>query len=169
MIFAAGGLTDPKLGLIFWTTIFFLIVLFVLGKYAVKPIAKALDERNKSIEDALASAEKAKNEMASLTAKNEELLREARGERDKILTEARTQAKNIVEEAQGASKVEADKIIKAAQEAIESEKNKALAEVKNQVAAISLDLAEKVLRKELADKASQENLVEGYLKDINLN
>ncbi|MGB0524579.1 MAG: F0F1 ATP synthase subunit B [Flammeovirgaceae bacterium] len=164
-----AGIVTPQLGLIFWTSLFFIIVFLILGKFAFKPIAQALEDRNKSIEDALASAEKAKEEMASLTAKNEELLREARSERDKILTEARTQAKNIVEEAQAASKVEADKIIKTAQEAIESEKNKALSEVKNQVAAISLDLAEKVLRKELADKASQENLVEGYLKDINLN
>lgn len=168
MIFTAS-LVDPKLGLIFWTAIFFLIVLFVLRKFAFKPIAEALDERNQSIEDALASAEKAKEEMASLTAKNEDLLREARAEKDNILTEARSQAKQIVDEAQDTAKSSADKIIKDAQAAIESEKNKALTEVKNQVAALSLDLAEKVLRKELADKASQEKLVEGYLKDASLN
>jgi len=168
MIFTAS-LVEPNLGLIFWTALFFFIVLIVLRKYAFKPIADALDERGKSIEDALASAEKAKAEMTELTAKNEELLREARAEKDKILTEARAQAKQIVEEAQNGAKGEADKMIKNAQESIDAATSKALAEVKNKVAAISLDLAEKVLRKELSDKAAQENLVEGYLKDINLN
>ncbi len=115
------------------------------------------------------SAEAAKLEMASLTAKNEELLREARGERDNMLRDAKEVANKIIADAQGQSKVEADKIIKSAQQAIESEKNNALAEVRKQTAKLSLELAEKVLRKELEDKSSKQALAESYLKDLNLN
>ncbi len=168
MIFVAS-LVTPSIGLIFWSALFFLIVLLILGKFAFKPIAQALDERSQSIDDALKSAEAAKLEMASLTAKNEELLREARGERDNMLKEAKETANKIIADAQGQSKIEADKIIKSAQQAIESEKNNALATVRKQAAALSLELAEKVLRKELEDKSSKQALAEGYLKDLNLN
>ncbi|MFT5914075.1 MAG: F-type H+-transporting ATPase subunit b [Flammeovirgaceae bacterium] len=168
MIFVAS-LVTPGIGLIFWSTLFFVIVLLLLGKFAFGPIAQSLDERSKSIDDALKSAEAAKLEMASLTSKNEELLREARGERDNMLKEAKDTASKIISDAQGQSKVEADKIIKSAQQAIESEKNNALATVRKQAATLSLELAEKVLRKELEDKPSKQALAEGYLKDLNLN
>ena len=168
MILAAGIVT-PSIGLIFWSALFFLIVLVLLGKFAFKPIAQSLDERKSSIENALASAEKAKQEMADLTAKNENLLREARQERDEILKDAKAVATKMIADAEGKAKEEADKIVKSAQAAIETEKKNALKEVKNQVAAMSLDLAEKVLRQELSDKSAKQSLAEGYLKDLNLN
>lgn len=162
-------LVTPDIGLVFWTAILFAIVLFVLGRFAFKPIANALDSRRTSIKDSLEAADRAKSEMEKLQSDNEELLRQARAERDRMLKDAKTTADKTVAEAQEKAKVEADKIIKDAQESIRSEKNAAMADVRQQVASIALDAAEKVIRRELSDKSSQESLIDEYLDEMKLN
>ncbi|MBD1431033.1 MULTISPECIES: F0F1 ATP synthase subunit B [Sphingobacterium] len=156
-------------GLFFWQLIILLIVIFILGKFAWKPIVNALEEREQGISDALASAEKAKLEMARLTNENEQLLKEAREERDAILKEAKELKDKIVAEAKESAQTEGAKLIESAKREIEDQKLKALAEVKNQVSALSLDIARKVLTKEFEDQGKQEALVSDLLKDVKLN
>ena len=156
-------------GLFFWQLIILLIVIFILGKFAWKPIINALEEREKGISDALASAEKAKLEMARLTNENEQLLKDAREERDAILKEAKELKDKIVAEAKESAQTEGAKLIENAKREIEDQKLKALAEVKNQVSALSLDIARKVLTKEFEDQVKQEALVADLLKDVKLN
>lgn len=156
-------------GLFFWQLIILLIVIFILGKFAWKPIINALEEREKGISDALASAEKAKLEMARLTNENEQLLKEARVERDAILKEAKELKDKIVAEAKESAQTEGAKLIETAKREIEDQKLKALAEVKNQVSALSLEIARKVLTKEFEDQGKQETLVSDLLKDVKLN
>lgn len=156
-------------GLFFWQIIILLIVIFILGKFAWKPIVNALEEREKGITDALASAEKAKTEMARLTNENEQLLKEAREERDIILKEAKDLKDKIVAEAKTAAQTEGAKLIESAKREIDEQKLKALAEVKNQVSALSLDIARKVLTKEFEDQNKQEALVADLLKDVKIN
>lgn len=143
--------------------------MFVLGKFAWKPILNGLKEREDTIEGALLAAEQAKNEMAALSADNAKLLAETRSERDAILKEAVAAAGSIVEEAkQDTGKITA-KMIEEAKAVIENEKRAALADVKTLVAKLSLEITEKVLRKELSDKKAQQSLVDEYVKDLNLN
>lgn len=156
-------------GLFFWQLIILLIVIFILGKFAWKPIVNALEEREKGISDALASAEKAKTEMARLTDENEQLLKEAREERDIILKEAKELKDKIVAEAKIVAQTEGAKLIENAKREIEDQKLKALVEVKNQVSALSLDIARKVLTKEFEDQGKQEALVADLLKDVKIN
>ena len=156
-------------GLFFWQLIILLIVIFILGKFAWKPIVNALEEREKGISDALASAEKAKLEMARLTNENEQLLKEAREERDLILKEAKELKDKIVAEAKESAQTEGAKLIESAKREIEDQKLKALAEVKNQVSALSLDIARKVLTKEFEDQGKQEAFVADLLKDVKVN
>lgn len=156
-------------GLFFWQLIILLIVIFILGKFAWKPIVNALEEREKGISDALASAEKAKTEMARLTNENEQLLKEAREERDIILKEAKELKDKIVAEAKIVAQTEGAKLIENAKREIEDQKLKALVEVKNQVSALSLDIARKVLTKEFEDQGKQEALVADLLKDVKIN
>jgi len=156
-------------GLFFWQLIILLIVIFILGKFAWKPIVNALDEREKGISDALASAEQAKLEMTRLTNENEQLLKEAREERDVILKEAKDLKDKIVAEAKLAAQTEGAKLIENAKREIEDQKLKALAEVKNQVSSLSLDIARKVLTKEFEDQNKQEALVADLLKDVKIN
>jgi len=156
-------------GLFFWQLIILLIVIFILGKFAWTPIVNALEEREKGISDALASAEKAKLEMVRLTNENEQLLKEAREERDAILKEAKELKDKIVTEAKLSAQTEGAKLIESAKREIEDQKLKALAEVKNQVSALSLDIARKVLTKEFEDQGKQEALVSDLLKDVKLN
>ncbi|HAS36728.1 MAG TPA: ATP synthase F0 subunit B [Flavobacteriales bacterium] len=163
------GLVTPGFGLIFWTTLSFLIVLFLLRKMAWGPILKSLKEREDSIEGALQSAEKAKEEMEKLQSSNEALLREARDERDLLLKEARATKDAIVGEAKLKAKEEADRIISEARTAIENEKMAAITELKAEVANISLDIAEKLLRKELSGDAGQQELVDNMLSKVKLN
>lgn len=160
---------DFSFGLFFWQLIILLIVIFLLGKYAWKPIVNALEEREKGISDALASAEKAKLEMARLTNENENLLKKAREERDVILKEAKVLKDKIVAEAKDAAQVEGGKLIEQAKREIEDQKLKALAEVKNQVSTLSLEIARKVLTKEFEDQGKQEALVADLMKDVKLN
>lgn len=159
----------PQIGLVFWHTIAFLLLLFLLTKFAWKPVLKSIKEREDSIDNALAAAEKAKLEMARLTNENEELLKAARAERDVILKEAKELKDKIVADAKGMAQEEGAKLIEQARKEIEDQKKRAVAEVKNQVSSLSLDIARKVLEQEFADAAKQEELVAGLLKDVRLN
>jgi F-type H+-transporting ATPase subunit b len=162
-------LLNPGTGLIIWQLIIFVALFFLLSKLAWKPIISSLKERENSIQEALSTAEKARNEMAQLKSDNEKLLKEAREERDRILREAREVANRLKEEAQHDAKKTADKIIEEARAAINIEKAAALKEVKIQVAMFSLQIAEKLLKKNLAGDKEQKELVEGYIKDLKLN
>ena len=162
-------LVTPAIGLIFWTTIVFILLVILLKKYAWKPILTAVNNRNESIEKALQTAEKAKVEMENLNADNERILSEARKERDGILKEAREIKNNIVNEAKEQAKQEADKILTSSKEQIINEKMKALTELKNTVAEMSIEIAEKVLKSELSNKEKQEELVTNALKETELN
>ena len=162
-------LVTPNFGLIFWQLVTFLIVLFLLTKFAWKPIMNALRERETSIENALSAAEKAKLEMQGLKAENEKLLAEARMERDKILKEASDAGNALVENARNKANEEGTRMIAQAREAIEYEKRAALTEVKNMAAALSVDIAERILRKELSDPQAQQALAQDYIREVTLN
>jgi len=162
-------IVTPKLGLIFWQLVIFLLVLFLLAKFAWKPILVALRDREDSIDNALRMAEQAKLEIQSLKAGNEKLLADARHERDQMLKEGQSIANQIVEKAKTDATDEANRIAQQAREAIQQEKNQALAEVRNTAAQLSVDIAERLLRRELADPAAQQQLVTEYLKDVKLN
>lgn len=163
------GLLSVSLGTVFWASISFLIVLILLKKMAWKPILQALKDREESIENALSEAEKARAEMANLQSDNEKFLKEARIERDHILKEAREMRDSMIAEAKNKAQGEADKMIESAREAIENEKNAAIADMKAQVASLSLDIAEKVIRQKLSDDSQQQQLVEGMLNEVKLN
>lgn len=162
-------LVTPNFGLIFWQLVTFLIVLFLLTKFAWKPIMSALRERETSIENALSAAEKAKLEMQGLKAENEKLLAEARMERDKILKEASDAGNALVENARNKANEEGSRMIAQAREAIENEKRAAITEVKNMAAALSVDIAERILRKELSDPQAQQALAQDYIREVTLN
>mgnify|MGYP003923075489 FL=1 len=162
-------LVTPEIGLIFWTTIVFTLLLVVLKKYAWKPILDSVDKRNKSIEDALKAADKAKEEMASLNVDNKRILAEAKKERDLLLKEAREIKENIISEAKKNATAEADKIIVSAKSQINNDKMKALIELKNHVASLSIEMTEKILKSELSDKNKQKELIEDSLKSSELN
>ena len=162
-------LITPGSGLIFWQLFGFLGLLFLLIKFAWKPMLAALEERETSIENALKSAEQARNEMANLKADNEKLLQETRLERDIILKKAQEASVKMIEDAKNeASKVAAQQI-ENAKAVIETEKRAALTEVKNQVAILTLEVTEKLLRKTLSDEKAQKALVDEFVKDIKLN
>jgi F-type H+-transporting ATPase subunit b len=163
------NLVTPDFGLLFWQTFVFLTVLFLLAKFAWKPIMQALEERENVIAGALNAAEQAKEEMKKLQATNEKLLQEARLERDKLMKDAQTAAAGIVAEAKDKATEEADRIIYNAKALIETEKQAALAEVKNTAAFLSLEIAEKLLKKNLSGDDSQKALVNEYIKDAKLN
>jgi F-type H+-transporting ATPase subunit b len=163
------NLVTPDFGLLFWQTFVFLTVLFLLAKFAWKPIMQALEERENVIAGALNAAEQAKEEMKKLQATNEKLLQEARQERDKLMKDAQTAAAGIVAEAKDKATEEADRIIYNAKALIETEKQAALAEVKNTAAFLSLEIAEKLLKKNLSGDDSQKALVNEYIKDAKLN
>ncbi|MBO9701578.1 MAG: F0F1 ATP synthase subunit B [Sporocytophaga sp.] len=162
-------LVQPDFGLLFWQTVTFLILLFILGKFAWKPILGALKEREADIEEALSAAENAKEEMKRLHAANEKLLQDARIEREKILKEASAVANSIITEAKDKATAESNRIVENARIAINNEKLSALTEVKNQAATLAIDIAEKLLRKELSDSKAQKELVSEYLKEAKFN
>lgn len=161
-------LVTPELGLVFWTTLSFGILFFLLAKFAWKPIMAAIDTRERSIEDALLKAEAAKDEMSRLTNENEELLKQARAERDLILKEAKKVKDQIVGDAKEAAQTEGARMIELARIEINNQKAIAMADVKNQVAALSLEIAEKVLRKQFEDSQKQDELVSQLLKEVKL-
>ena len=162
-------LVTPDVGLLFWTLVSFGILFFVLKKFAWKPIVGTVNDREESIKEALASAEKAKLEMENLHADNERILKEARVERETMMKEAREIKDKMITDAKDEAQVQANKMIEQAQVAIESEKNAAMAELKSHVAGLAVDIAEKVVRQELSDKDKQLDLVESMLGEAKLN
>ncbi len=162
-------IVSPSLGLIFWMTISFAIVLWILSKFAWKPIMKALGEREDSISDALHAADKAKEEMKKLKFSNEQLLKEAKNERDAILQEARKIKDSIIEKAKTTANDEAGRIIETAKENIYFEKMAAITELKNQIANLSIEISEKILEEELSVTAKQKELINKSLDKINFN
>jgi len=162
------GFVTPDYGTIFWMLIIFGIVLFILKKFAWVPILKALKDREKSISDALNSAEKARKEVAGLKASNDHIIAEARREKDIILKEARDIKDKIVAEARVQANAEAQKSIENAKQQINAEKTAAINDIKQQVAELSVMIAEKIIRKQLENPSEQERLVEDQLKDLKL-
>lgn len=162
-------LLTPGTGLIIWQAIVFLLLVFLLSKFAWKPILNSLKERETSIQQALDAAEKARTEMARLQADNEKLLKEARDERDRMLKQARETANRMIDEARAEARKSADKIIDDARQAIHLEKQAALREVKVQVAEFALQIAGKLLKKNLETDKAQQDLIEKYLKEISVN
>lgn len=163
------GLVTPGIGLIIWMTIAFLIVWVGLGKFAWPAILDTIKEREENIEKALRSADEARSEMAKLQSDNEQILREARQERDEMLKDAKEIREKTIAEAADEAKLRAEKIVADARQSIETEKSAAMAEIKNHVAALSIEIAEKILKNELGDAAKQNQLVNNLLDDIKLN
>ena len=157
-----------SIGLFFWQTIIFVILIFLLQKFAWSPILKAVNDREQGIKDALDSAEAAKKEMQSLQADNEKIMKEARAERDSLLKEARGLKNSMISQAKDEAKSEAQKIIESANEAILNEKNAAVSDIKKQVASLSIEIAEKLLKEKLSDDNKQMKIVEDLIKDVKL-
>lgn len=163
------NLVKPEFGLIFWMSVTFLIVFFLMKKFAWGPILKMIQEREESIESALNSAQKAKEEMAELQNNNEKLLAEARLEKDKMLKEAREIKETMINDAKEAAQKEAQRIMAEARNSIQNEKMAAINELKNQVALMSVDIAEKIIRKDLSKDENQKALVATLINDVKLN
>ena len=159
----------PDLGLLFWTGIVFCLLLFLLAKFAWKPILNAVNAREQKISEALELAVKTQAEMKALKAENDQILKEARAERDAILKEAKEAANHMIEDAKSKSKVEAQKIVESARLNINSEKAAAIAEIKTHVATLAVEIAEKVVRGELASDEKQKALAEKLAGDIQMN
>jgi len=162
-------LLTPELGLFVWTLIAFIIVFLILKKFAWKPILSSLNEREKGIADSIASAERVKSEMATMQAENQKIMAEAREERTQMLKEAKDLKDKIVNEAKDQAKAEASKIISDARVQIDHLKMAAMTEVKNEVAALALQVAEKVLRKNLSTDADQSNYAKMLAEEVQLN
>jgi len=164
------SLLTPNPGLIFWMLVVFLVLVFILSKYAWKPIIDGLNERENEIQGALDLAKKTKEEMAKLKSDNERLIVEANAARDRIIKEAKEAADRLVEAAKDKATAEGNRMIESARETIRSEQAAAVAQIKKEVATLSIDIAEKVLRRELNDKNAQEQLVADLVKDsVKLN
>ena len=162
-------LNEFSLGLFVWQTLIFILLLLLLRKFAWKPILNAVNDREEGIKNALAEAEKARQEMQNINADNERILKEARAERDSMLKDAREIKENMISEAKEEARAQANKMIEQAKATIENEKLAAITDLKNQVADLSIDIAEKVVKKELSTKSKQLELVEDMLGDIKLN
>ncbi len=162
-------LVMPEFGLLFWMIVSFSILLFILKKYAWKPILKALADRENSIDEALKAAERAKEEMVRLQDDNQKILKEAIQEREKIMKEARDMKDAIVLEAKNQATIEANKVLENAKATIEREKTAAIEEIKNTIASFSIDIAEKILRERLSDDARQKELVKKFVDQIEIN
>lgn len=162
-------LITPDLGLIFWTSLTFLILMFILTKFVWKPLMAIVNKREENIQEALDMAKKTKAEMEKLQTQNANLLKEARIERDEMIKEAKLTSDKMIDSAKAKATEEANKIIENARVAIEAEKNAAVAQLKNEVAGVALEIAEKILRQELSTDEKQKQLAESFAKDINLN
>lgn len=162
-------LVTPGIGLIFWSTLIFLLLLVVLKKYAWTPVLKAVKGREERIKSALESAEEAKEEMAKLKADNEVIIKEAKGERNKLIQEARGIKHKMIEDAKGLADEEAKKIVESARVKIINEKEAAISDIRKQVAELSVEIAEKILKKTLEDTKEQKSLIESSLDDLKLN
>ena len=162
-------LLTPSIGNIFWTAVVFLLLVVLLKSLAWKPILSAVKTREDNIQDALNQAKLAKKEMETLKADNERIMREAKIERDAILKEAREIKDRIVAEAKEAAKSEGDKLIEAARQTINAEKNAAMADIKSQIGILSVNIAESILKQKLDNTEAQNELVQNYLNKSNLN
>ena len=158
-------LISPDFGLIFWMTIAFLIVFFILVKFAFPVIGKTLKNREEKITEALEIAERTHEEMKNLQAKNEELLQQAREEREEMLNEARQYRDKIIEEAKVKAKEETDRLVESAKETIENERKAAMTDIKNEIANISIKVAEKILEKELSSDEAQMDYINRIIKE----
>lgn len=162
-------LVTPEFGTVFWMLLSFLMILFILKKFAWKPILSALKERETSIDNALRSADKAREEMEQLETDNEKIIKEAKNERDNLLKDARLVKDMIISEAKEKAITETEKIIEDARVKIESEKDAALDEIKNQIAIFSIEIAEKILKKKLESTKDQKDMINDLLDEIKLN
>jgi len=162
-------IVSPGIGLILWMTVSFAALIFILRRYAWKPILKSLNDREESIDEALNQANKAREEMSNHKADNELLLKEAQEERNVILRDARKVKDSIIEEARTKASEEANKIVENAKERIENEKMAAMTDLKNQIAALSIDVAEKILERELSTDARQEEYIKKLINNSNFN
>ena len=162
-------ISEFSVGLFFWQSMLFIALIFLLRKFAWKPILTAVNEREEKIEGALKAAEEAEKRMQALNAQNEELLKKAREERDIILKEARETKDAIIAEAKDKAKQEAERVLAASREAIQNEKMAAIAELKNQVAVLSIEVAEKIIRQELKSDDKQKQLANNFVEEVSLN
>jgi F-type H+-transporting ATPase subunit b len=169
MVLLANSLTTPAIGTIFWTTLIFGLFFLILAKFAWKPILNAVKARDEMIKGSLESAEKAREDMLKLQSDNEAILRKAREEREGILKEAREVRDKLISEAKGKATEEAEKLIEKARTSIEGEKRKALSEIREQVAELSVEIASKLLGEKLSQTGEQEKLIDKYLKESNFN
>ena len=169
MLLEINPLVLPDIGLVFWNTIAFLVLLIVLGKFAWKPMLKAISDREQGIEDALSKADKMKADIAAMQNENEALLVKAREERAILIKEAKEASEKMIADAKDKAKAEYERIVADAQAAITQQKNAALTEVKNQVGALVVEVAEKVLRRELSNKAEQESYIKQLAEGVKLN
>jgi F-type H+-transporting ATPase subunit b len=164
-----NSLVSPAIGLVFWTTVIFLLFFLILKKFAWKPILSAVKARDEMIKGSLASAEKARKEMAKLQSDNEAILKKAREEREGILKEARDVRDKLISEAKGRASEEAEKLVEKARAGIEREKAVALADIREQVANLSVEIASKLLGEKLKQTGEQQKLIDNYLNEINVN
>jgi F-type H+-transporting ATPase subunit b len=162
-------LLNPSIGLVFWMMISFTILLIILRKYAWKPILNSLKKREDSITNALSSAKEAEKKLLALKSENEALLAEARKERDIMLREAREAKEKIINDAKGIAQEEAARLTSAARENINNEKMKAVTELRNQVAILSVEIAEKILKEKMEDGVKQTEVMERIMKEVTLN
>jgi len=162
-------LVTPSFGLLFWTGLTFCLLLLVLARFAWKPILTQVNERSKKIEDALQEAEKARAEMISLKAENDRILKEARAERDALLKEAKDSSTKMIEEAKEKAKMEGAKMMEAAKQSIESERNAAVAEMKAQIAVFSVEIAERLVKETLSNEDKQKVLSDKLVEDLTMN
>ena len=162
-------LVTPGIGMIFWSTLFFLVLLFVLGKFAWPAILTAVKARNESIRNALDAADRAKAEMAKLQADNEKILAEAKAERDALLRDAKQVKDKLIADAKEKATEEAKKLVQNAKDAIQTEKAAAINDMKEQMATLSVDIAEKILREQLKDRKAQKELVDKLINEADLN
>ncbi len=162
-------LVKPEIGLVFWSSVAFILLLVILGKFAWKPIMKAINEREQGIADSIATAEKVKLEMAQLKNDNEALLAKAQEERAAMLKEAKEIKDRMINQAKDEARVQAAKIVADAQASINQQKMAAMVDLKNQVGKLVIEVSEKVLRKELSDKSAQENYIQQLANDVKLN
>jgi F-type H+-transporting ATPase subunit b len=169
MFLEINPLVLPDIGLVFWNTIAFLVLIIVLGKFAWKPILKAIHDREAGIEEALKKADKMKSEIAAMQNENEALLAKAREERATLIKEAKEASEKMVADAKDKAKSEYDRIVADAQLTITQQKNAAISEVKNQVGSLVVEVAEKVLRRELSNKADQEKYIKELADGVKLN
>jgi F-type H+-transporting ATPase subunit b len=169
VMLASNPLVTPNIGLMFWTLLTFLLLLFILRKFAWGPIMNGLKAREQSIENALSEAKKAREEMSNLKSENEALLAEARAERDRILREAKEIKDKLISEAKTQAQEEGRKILAQAQQSIDKERANAFKELKEEVVNLAMDAATKIIRKEMSSKNTQEELVENYLNEVKGN